>query len=314
MGLAIFATCFSTFFGPTIGSYLPSLVRDERELGPANSAWASLDNLAFVVGPVLAGVLVAIGGLTVAFVLNAVSFLIVDVILWRLPSSGSAAPDAVTGLRPTPRPAPPPTLSGGCARRPRPGLLRRPVSPLRLRARHFPRPHFPRPGGAHDRSGRPERHGRRRQLRLRRRRRPRRSFSRRIPTRRATPAPATSTGRSASAACWVPSCRARWCCAPTLVLPSLPGRSARELVSWPRVRPRSHACAHCADRRVGREPCPRGRQHDDLPAGRARSHPGPCPGVMATASSLAFSAGSFLLPVLADRVGVTPVLVVAGSR
>ena len=34
VALAILATCFSTFFGPTIGSYLPSLVTDERELGP----------------------------------------------------------------------------------------------------------------------------------------------------------------------------------------------------------------------------------------------------------------------------------------
>ncbi len=109
VGLAIFATCFSTFFGPTIGAYLPGLVRDERELGPANSAWAFLNNLAFVVGPLLAGVLVAIGGLTVAFLLNAVSFLIVDLILWRLPSStgrvaptavaasGEAAPDTIEG-------------------------------------------------------------------------------------------------------------------------------------------------------------------------------------------------------------------------
>lgn len=99
VGLAILATCFSTFFGPTIGAYLPSLVRDERELGPANSAWASLDNLAFVVGPVLAGVLVAAGGLTAAFVLNAISFLLVDVVLWQLPpstgglSAPSSAPD-----------------------------------------------------------------------------------------------------------------------------------------------------------------------------------------------------------------------------
>lgn len=98
VGLAIFATCFSTFFGPTIGAYLPSLVRDERELGPANSAWASLDSFAFVVGPVLAGVLVAAGGLTLAFVLNAVSFLLVDVVLWRLPSStGVLAPESASG-------------------------------------------------------------------------------------------------------------------------------------------------------------------------------------------------------------------------
>src|SRR5436190_13828232 len=51
VGLAILATCFSAFFGPTIGSYLPTLVGDESRLGPANSAWASLDNLAFIVGP-----------------------------------------------------------------------------------------------------------------------------------------------------------------------------------------------------------------------------------------------------------------------
>ena len=39
--LAIVATCFSAFVSPAIGSYLPSLVRDESELGPANSAWSS---------------------------------------------------------------------------------------------------------------------------------------------------------------------------------------------------------------------------------------------------------------------------------
>ena len=86
VGLAIVATCFSTFFGPTIGSYLPSLVTDESELGPANSAWSSLDNLAFVIGPAVAGLLIAIGGLTAAFVLNAASFGVIAVVLWRLPS------------------------------------------------------------------------------------------------------------------------------------------------------------------------------------------------------------------------------------
>ena len=55
VALAILATCFSCFFGPTIGAYLPSLVRDERELGPANSAWSTLDNLAFVIGPAVGG-------------------------------------------------------------------------------------------------------------------------------------------------------------------------------------------------------------------------------------------------------------------
>ncbi len=89
VGLAIFATCFSTFFGPSIGAYLPSLVEDERQLGPANSAWSTLDNLAFFLGPALGGILVATGGLTLAFLLNAGSFAIIALVLWRLPASSA---------------------------------------------------------------------------------------------------------------------------------------------------------------------------------------------------------------------------------
>ena len=85
VALAVLATCFSCFFGPTIGAYLPTLVRDERELGPANSAWSTLDNLAFVIGPAVAAILIQLSGLTLAFVLNAISFAFVSIILWRLP-------------------------------------------------------------------------------------------------------------------------------------------------------------------------------------------------------------------------------------
>jgi len=115
VGLAIFATCFSTFFGPTIGAYLPALVHDERELGPANSAWASLDSFAFVVGPVLAGVLVAAGGLTFAFILNAVSFVLVGVILWRLPPSIGGAQRAAAAATGDPAPADPGPAEGTAA-------------------------------------------------------------------------------------------------------------------------------------------------------------------------------------------------------
>jgi MFS family permease len=90
VALSILATCFSSFFGPTIGSYLPMLVGDESRLGPANSAWASLDNLSFVVGPAIAGLLIAGSGLTLAFILNALSFAVVAVVLWRLPSGRPA--------------------------------------------------------------------------------------------------------------------------------------------------------------------------------------------------------------------------------
>jgi len=87
IGLSILAACFSTFFYPAIGAYIPNLVADERQLGPANSAWASLDNLGFIVGPVLGGLLLAAGGATFAFLINAATFAVIAAILWRLPPS-----------------------------------------------------------------------------------------------------------------------------------------------------------------------------------------------------------------------------------
>ncbi|HUG48914.1 MAG TPA: MFS transporter [Candidatus Limnocylindria bacterium] len=98
-GLAIVATCFSAFFSPAIGAYLPTLVRDESELGPANSAWSSLDNLAFFVGPAIGAVLLAAGGLLAAFLLNALTFAVVAFVLLGLPSAQrpSAEPDESAG-------------------------------------------------------------------------------------------------------------------------------------------------------------------------------------------------------------------------
>ncbi len=91
VALSIAAASFSAFFSPAIGAYLPSIVRDESELGPANSAWSTLDNLAFIIGPGIAGILIATTGLTAAFLLNAASFAIVAVVLWGLPSIRPAA-------------------------------------------------------------------------------------------------------------------------------------------------------------------------------------------------------------------------------
>ena len=86
VAVVIIASCVATFFGPAIGAYLPSLVDDEADLGPANSVWATLDNLAFFVGPAIAGILIAVGGLATAFLLNAASFAFVALMLATLPS------------------------------------------------------------------------------------------------------------------------------------------------------------------------------------------------------------------------------------
>ncbi len=87
VGVAMIAASGSTFFYPAVGAYLPALAKDERQLGPANSAWASLGNVSFIIGPAIGGVLIAAGGLDLAFILNAITFGIIAVILWTLPPS-----------------------------------------------------------------------------------------------------------------------------------------------------------------------------------------------------------------------------------
>ena len=96
VALAVLATCFSTFFNPAIAALLPTLV-DEDDLGPANGAWSTLDNVAFIIGPALAGILLAQGNLALAFFINAVTFGIVSVILWRLPVSTRGDPTVEAG-------------------------------------------------------------------------------------------------------------------------------------------------------------------------------------------------------------------------
>ena len=107
--LAVLATCSSTFFYPAIGAYIPNLVRDERELGPANSLWATLDNLGYIIGPALGGILVAVGGAVFAFLANAATFLVIVSVLWRLPPSSNvaAATSAAEPEAPTAAPAGP---------------------------------------------------------------------------------------------------------------------------------------------------------------------------------------------------------------
>jgi len=102
VALAIIATCFSSFFSPAIGAYLPSLTRDESELGPANSAWSSLVNLAFFIGPAFAALLLSLGSLVVAFLLNALTFAVVAVVLLGLPSRTPVAKAAPSTTDSTP--------------------------------------------------------------------------------------------------------------------------------------------------------------------------------------------------------------------
>ncbi len=70
-----------------MGAYLPALAHDERQLGPANSAWATIQNITFILGPAIGGLILAVGSVSTAFILNAASFIVIAVILWTLPPS-----------------------------------------------------------------------------------------------------------------------------------------------------------------------------------------------------------------------------------
>jgi MFS family permease len=100
--LAILAAGGSSFFYPAMGAYVPALARDERQLGPANSAWSSLQNVSFIIGPAIGGVVLALGDVATAFILNAASFVVIALILWRLPP----APPVHHGSAPTAEPIP----------------------------------------------------------------------------------------------------------------------------------------------------------------------------------------------------------------
>jgi MFS family permease len=112
--LAIMAAAGSAFFYPAIGAYIPALAHDERQLGPANSAWATIQNFSYIIGPAIGGIVLALGNVTSAFVLNAISFIGIVFILWKLPrsyahhldlptgdgaASDNAAPEAVAAAR-----------------------------------------------------------------------------------------------------------------------------------------------------------------------------------------------------------------------
>jgi len=135
-GLAILATCGSAFFYPAIGAYIPALAKDETQLGPANSAWATIQNFSYIIGPAIGGIVLALGNVTSAFILNAASFIVIVIILWFLPPSrgkheaGPAEATAEAAVTDAPTPEASATPTPGATPTSRPGLKRRPLAGL----------------------------------------------------------------------------------------------------------------------------------------------------------------------------------------
>lgn len=76
VGLAAVAGVATGFFRPAVYAGLPNTVRSADELTNANSLLTAVENLSFMLGPVLGGVLVAAADTNLAYWINAVSFLV----------------------------------------------------------------------------------------------------------------------------------------------------------------------------------------------------------------------------------------------
>ena len=85
-GLAGIAT---GFFRPAVYAGLPNLV-DDDDLANANSLLQTVENLTWMVGPVIGGILIAAQGPDLAYWLNAATFLFSAALLARIPARAAA--------------------------------------------------------------------------------------------------------------------------------------------------------------------------------------------------------------------------------
>ena len=83
------------FFRPAVYAGLPNLVRDE-DLPAANSLLTAVENLAWMIGPVLGGVLLAASGPDLAYWVNAVTFVASAALLARIPASRLRSQEPLT--------------------------------------------------------------------------------------------------------------------------------------------------------------------------------------------------------------------------
>jgi len=86
VALALVAGFATGFFRPAVYAGLPNLVDDE-ELPAANSLLQAVENLTWMVGPVVGGLLLAVRGPDLAYWVNAVTFLLSALLLVRIPAA-----------------------------------------------------------------------------------------------------------------------------------------------------------------------------------------------------------------------------------
>ena len=83
------------FFMPAANAGLPNLVPDE-ELPNANSLVQTMENLAWMIGPVVGGIMLAAWGSSVPYVVNAVTFLVSAALIMRIPRNKLQSEEPLT--------------------------------------------------------------------------------------------------------------------------------------------------------------------------------------------------------------------------
>ncbi len=95
VGLAAISGVATGFFLPAVYAGLPNLVPDE-ELTNANSLLQTVETLAWMVGPVVGGLMLTAWGTTVPYTVNAITFVVSAALVARIPEGRLQSDDPLT--------------------------------------------------------------------------------------------------------------------------------------------------------------------------------------------------------------------------
>jgi MFS family permease len=95
VGLAAVAGIATGFFRPAVYAGLPNLVPDE-ELTNANSLLQTIETIAWMVGPVVGGLMLTTWSPSVPYVVNALTFLVSAVLVFRIPDHALRSEESLT--------------------------------------------------------------------------------------------------------------------------------------------------------------------------------------------------------------------------
>lgn len=95
IALAAISGVATGFFLPAAGAALPNLVPDE-DLVNANSLWVTVETLAWMIGPIVAGAMLTVWPPSVPYAVNAVTFLLSAVLVAKIPERSLRSQDPLT--------------------------------------------------------------------------------------------------------------------------------------------------------------------------------------------------------------------------